>query len=81
MIGGRTQSLINVFDTGTLLDGSDALTINGTDYPDVFLLRSQTGDSGLAFVALINGPTPLAPAPTTTASTRSGFITQASLLD
>src|SRR6185312_1091071 len=43
---------------------SDALTITGTDYPDVFLLRSQTGDSGLAFLALINGPTPLTPAAT-----------------
>src|SRR6185312_7879564 len=62
LIGGRTASLINVFNSGTA--DSDALTITGTDYPDVFLLRSQTGDSGLAFIALINGPTPLTPAAT-----------------
>src|SRR6185312_14166758 len=62
LIGGRTASLINVFNSGTA--DSDALTVTGTDYPDVFLLRSQTGDSGLAFIALINGPTPLTPAAT-----------------
>ena len=58
LIGGRTDSLINVFDTGRP-DGDDSLTINGTDNPDVFLLRAATADDGLAFVALINGPTPL----------------------
>ena len=52
LIGGRTSSLINVFDTGKPSEGSDSLTINGTDHPDVFLLRSSTGDAGLAFVAL-----------------------------
>ena len=65
LIGGRTNSLINVFDSGARLgDGGDALTVTGTDFPDVFLLRAATADSGLAFVALINGPTPLTPAET-----------------
>ncbi|MDE3026415.1 MAG: hypothetical protein KGI93_12690, partial [Acidobacteriota bacterium] len=59
MIGGRTNSLVNVFDSGG--DSGDALTINGTDFPDVFLLRAATASNGLAFVALINGPTPLTP--------------------
>jgi len=64
LIGGRTASLINVFDSGGLSDGSDSLTVNGTDYPDVFLLRAATADNGLAFIALINGPTPLTPSAT-----------------
>ncbi|HET7129920.1 MAG TPA: hypothetical protein VFJ93_12675, partial [Gaiellaceae bacterium] len=64
LIGGRTSSLINVFDSGAAGDGGDALTVNGTDFPDVFLLRAATADGGLAFVALINGPTPLTPAET-----------------
>ena len=64
LIGGRTNSLINVFDSGLASDGGDALTVTGTDFPDVFLLRAATADSGLAFVALINGPTPLTPAET-----------------
>ncbi|MDX6471351.1 MAG: large repetitive protein, partial [Gaiellaceae bacterium] len=61
LIGGRTSALVNVFDTGALASGADSLTIGGTDYADVFLLRSATADDGLAFVALINGPTPLTP--------------------
>ncbi len=61
LIGGRTNSLINVFDTGKKTEGSDALTVTGTDYPDIFLLRASTADNGLAFIALINGPTPLTP--------------------
>ncbi|TMB63883.1 MAG: hypothetical protein E6J51_10410, partial [Chloroflexi bacterium] len=64
LIGGRTASLVNVFDTGDKGDGNDALTTIGTDYPDVFLMRSSTGTNGLAFIALINGPTPLTPAAT-----------------
>ena len=67
LIGGRTDSLINVFDTGSSLDGNDSLVVNGTDNNDVFLLRSATADDGLAFIALINGPTPLLPK-----NTRSG---------
>ena len=63
-IGGRTNSLINVFDTGDKSDGNDSLTITGTDYGDVFLLRAATADDGLAFIALINGPTPLTPSNT-----------------
>ena len=42
-------------------DGGDSLTVNGTDFADVFLLRAATADNGLAFIALINGPTPLTP--------------------
>ncbi len=58
-IGGRTNSLVNVFDSGG--DSGDSLTINGTDFADVFLMRAATASNGLAFVALINGPTPLTP--------------------
>jgi Ca2+-binding RTX toxin-like protein len=64
LIGGRTSSLINVLDSGVPGDGGDALTVTGTDFPDIFLLRAATSDNGLAFVALINGPTPLTPAAT-----------------
>ncbi len=63
LIGGRTASTINVFDTGPSSD-ADTLTINGPDPASVFLLRAATSDRGLAFVALINGPTPLTPAET-----------------
>jgi hypothetical protein len=62
LIGGRTDSLIASSTPALASDGGDSLTINGTDFPDVFLLRSATADDGLAFVALINGPTPLLPA-------------------
>ncbi|MFN2611440.1 MAG: hypothetical protein ABR507_11310 [Actinomycetota bacterium] len=62
LIGGRTRSLINVFDSGVPGDGGDSLNVTGTDFPDVFLLRAATSDQGLAFAALINGPTPLTPA-------------------
>ena len=58
-IGGRTDSLINVFDTGIPSGGNDSLVVNGTENADVFLLRAATADNGLAFIALINGPTPL----------------------
>ena len=61
LIGGTTNSLVNVFDSGG--GAGDSLTVNGTDYADVFLLRSATADDGLAFIALINGPTPLTPSP------------------
>ena len=61
LVGGRTASLINVLDTGSSLDGNDSLVVNGTDDNDVFLMRSATADNGLAFIALINGPTPLTP--------------------
>ena len=61
LIGGVTSSLVNVFDSGT--SGGDSLTVNGTDFADVFLMRAQTSSNGSAFVALINGPTPLTPSP------------------
>src|SRR5262249_7142510 len=60
-IGGTTASLVNVFDSGG--GAGDALTVNGTDFADVYLMRAATADTGLAFVALINGPTPLTPSP------------------
>ena len=60
-IGGTTNSLVNVFDSGG--GAGDALTINGTDFADVYLMRAATADTGLAFIALINGPTPLTPSP------------------
>ena len=55
-IGGRTNSLINMFDTGP--SGVDNATVNGTTNPDYFLLRASTSESGLAFIALINAPDP-----------------------
>ena len=58
-IGGRTNSLINVFDSGNPTSGNDSLVVNGTEDADVFLLRAATADNGLAFITLINGPTPL----------------------
>src|SRR5262249_53224582 len=64
LIGHGTDSLINVFDSGTsdfttpAATDADTLTVNGTDNPDVFLLRAATADDGLAFVALINAPQP-----------------------
>ena len=61
LIGGVTSSLVNVYDSGT--SGGDSLTVNGTDFADVFLMRAQTSSNGSAFVALINGPTPLTPSP------------------
>ena len=61
LIGGVTSSLVNVYDSGT--SGGDSLTVNGTDNADVFLMRAQTSADGSAFVALINGPTPLTPSP------------------
>src|SRR5205823_2868417 len=64
LIGGRTASLINVFDSGGMATGDDSLTVTGSDDADVFLLRAATADNGLAFIALINGPTPLTPAST-----------------
>ena len=64
LIGGRTASLINVFDTGGKLDGTDTLTVNGTTNPDFFLLRAATAESGLAFIALINAADPHAVAAT-----------------
>ncbi|MCH9022880.1 MAG: hypothetical protein IID32_08945, partial [Planctomycetes bacterium] len=36
---GSQSILINVFDTGAIDDGADALTINGTDQNDTFLVR------------------------------------------
>src|SRR5581483_6255393 len=45
-----------------LIGGRTASIVNGTDNADVFLLRAATADDGLAFIALINGPTPLTPA-------------------
>src|SRR5262249_15591727 len=50
LIGHGTDALINVFDSGTSdftappTTDSDTLTVNGTDNPDVFLLRAATGD-------------------------------------
>ncbi|HYV59841.1 MAG TPA: hypothetical protein VFA62_07205, partial [Acidimicrobiia bacterium] len=64
LIGGRTSSLVRVFDSGSTASGTDSLTIDGTEHPDVFLLRASTAQTGLAFVALVNGPTPLTPAAT-----------------
>ena len=61
-VGGITNSLVNVFDSGG--GPGDALTVNGTDFADVFLLRAATSSNGLAFIALINGPTPLTPSAT-----------------
>jgi Ca2+-binding RTX toxin-like protein len=59
LIGGRTASVANVFDTGST--GADSMTVSGTPNPDVFLMRASAGANALAFVALINGPTPLTP--------------------
>src|SRR5262249_49534339 len=61
LIGGATASLVNVFDTGAANDGFDKLTVTGTERPDLFLLRAATAQTGLAFIAMINGPTPLTP--------------------
>ncbi len=70
LIGGTTNSLLNVFDSGTAgLDSSrppatadtDSLIVYGTSNvfkPDVFLLRAATAETGLAFIALINAPDP-----------------------
>ena len=73
LIGGVTDSRINVFDSGTsgydlgtATFDSDRLTVLGTDSvfkPDVFLLRAANSDSGLAFIALINAPDPHAVQP------------------
>ena len=52
-------------------DGNDSLDVNGTDFADVFLLRAATADDGLAFIALINGPTPLTAAGRRTRSSAS----------
>src|SRR5581483_7133619 len=42
LIGGRTASLVNVFDTGSSATGNDSLIVTGTDNADVFLLRAAT---------------------------------------
>ncbi|MEX2149864.1 MAG: LEPR-XLL domain-containing protein [Steroidobacteraceae bacterium] len=52
LIGGATHSLVNVFDSGG--PGTDVLNIEGTEAPDLFLLRAAAAQSGLAFVALLN---------------------------
>ena len=52
-VGGITNSLVNIFDSGA--GPGDSLTVLGTDFADVFLLRAATSDNGLAFIALING--------------------------
>ncbi len=52
LIGGSTDSLINVFDSGTA--GSDKLTIYGTEQADLFLARASAAETGLAFVAKMN---------------------------
>ncbi|MGP0628314.1 LEPR-XLL domain-containing protein [Nitrospina sp. 32_T5] len=52
LIGGATDSLIHVFDSG--LAGTDVLEVTGTENPDRFLLRAAAAESGLAFIALMN---------------------------
>ena len=54
LVGGATASLVNVFDSGTANDGSDDLTVTGTELPDLFLLRAAAAQTGLAFIALLN---------------------------
>ena len=54
-LAGSGSSLINVLDTGLEADGTDLLTIDGTEAVDNFLLRASVVQDGLAFVALING--------------------------
>ena len=70
LVGGETDALINILDSGTAgTDGDvppatadfDSLTVYGTDNlakGDVFLLRAATSDKGLAFIALLNAPDP-----------------------
>jgi Ca2+-binding RTX toxin-like protein len=58
---GFRDYVVNVLDTGAKDDGIDTLTINGTDDPDVFLLRRVNYIPGYdyaqtpAFVALLHG--------------------------
>ena len=54
LVGGITDSLVNVVDTGNASDGFDVLTVTGTELPDLFLLRAAAAQSGLAFIAMIN---------------------------
>ena len=42
-LAGNGSSLINVLDTGFAADGTDLLTINGTEVIDNFLLRASAG--------------------------------------
>ena len=73
LIGADTNSLVNVFDSGTealnslevplgpATTDSDKLTVYGTNNtfkPDVFLLRASTSERGLAFIAMINAADP-----------------------
>src|SRR5262249_28119955 len=51
-IGGLTNSLINVFDSGT--SAGDVLNMFGTPVDDTFLLRAAAAANGLAFVAMLN---------------------------
>jgi hypothetical protein len=52
--GGLTHSLMDVHDTGTGATDSDVMNVEGTDNPDIFLLRAAADNSGLAFIAGIN---------------------------
>ena len=60
LTGGLTDYRVNILDSGAPDDGADILTINGTEDPDIFLLRrtsfipGQTTEAP-AFVALIKG--------------------------
>src|SRR5262249_10249679 len=50
----KTDSLINVIDSGGKNEGSDTLNVYGTAQDDEFLLRAGAGDGALAFIALLN---------------------------
>jgi Ca2+-binding RTX toxin-like protein len=62
-VTGSGDYIVNVFETGAPDDGTDTLTVYGTDDRDDFLLRASTHDypSGVAFVASLHG-TPVTPA-------------------
>lgn len=53
--------IVNVLDTGAKADGSDTLTVNGSDAADLYLLRKASyligrpGADSPAFVALLHG--------------------------
>ncbi len=56
--GVATNNLINVLDTGTVLQEINTLTINGTSGPDNLLLRASDktyANGGIAFVAALHG--------------------------
>jgi len=64
LVGGRTASTINVFDSGNAgflppaSPNGSSLAVYGTNAADVFLLRSSTSEKGLAFIAMLNGLDP-----------------------